>query len=135
MKQIFFVSILLVGACVSERSVHPLRPLEIVTSPYHGISTEGLTGSLMYEGDCLLFREEGNHLQLMPVWPDGSTFNGTSVKFHEPGKAEQRIIVGEEFRMEGLPLHWVDVPNPRAGIFAQQCARDPFAVLGVHPAN
>jgi hypothetical protein len=135
MKQIFFLSILLVGACVSERSVHPLRPLEIVTSPYHGISTEGLTGSLMYEGDCLLFREEGNHLQLMPVWPDGSTFNGTSVTFHEPGKAEQRIIVGEEFRMEGLPLHWVDVPNPRAGIFAQQCAREPFAVLGVHPAN
>jgi hypothetical protein len=115
--------------------VHPLKPLEIVTIPYHGIASKGLTGSLMYEGDCLLFRDDGNHLQLMPVWPDGSTFNGTSVTFHEPGKAEQRIIVGEEFRMEGLPLQWTNVANPRARIFAQQCAREPFAVLGVHPAN
>lgn len=134
MKRIVLVSALFAGGCASH-SVHPLRPLEIATAPYHGISTEGLTGSLMYEGDCLLFREEGNHLQLMPVWPDGSTFNGTSVTFHEPGKAEQRIIVGEEFRMEGVPLHWADVPNPRASIFSQQCAREPFAVLGVHPAN
>lgn len=134
MKRIFLAPVLLLWGCVSN-SVYPLRPLEIATAPYHGIATEGLTGSLMYEGDCLLFRDEGNHLQLMPVWPDGSSFNGTSVTFHEPGKAEQRIIIGEEFRMEGQPLHWPDVPNPRAGAFARQCAREPFAVLGVHPAN
>ena len=134
MKRFLFASVLLLGGCVSN-SMHPLKPLEIATAPYHGISTAGLTGSLMYEGNCLLFREESNHLQLMPVWPDGSTFNGTSVTFHEPGKTEQRIIVGEEFRMEGLPIHWADVPNPRAGVFAQQCDREPFAVLGVHPAN
>jgi hypothetical protein len=37
--------------------------------------------------------------------------------------------------MEGSPLHWANVPNPRAAIFAEHCAREPFAVLGVHPAN
>ena len=100
MKRILLMSAMSLGSCVSP-SVHSLKPLEIATAPYEGIPTEGLTGSLMYEGDCLLFRDEGNHLQLMPVWPDGSTFNGTSVTFHEPGKAEQRIIIGEEFRMEG----------------------------------
>jgi hypothetical protein len=135
MKRLFIAAALVLGGCVSEHHLHPLRPLEIVTAPYYGSPTAGFTGSLMYEGDCLLFRGEGNHLQLMPVWPDGSTFNGTSVTFHEPGKAEQRIIVGEEFRMDGLPLHWANVPNPRAGVFARQCGREPFAVLGVHPAN
>jgi len=134
MKRPFVVVLLLLGGCVSH-SVQSLKPLEIATAPYHGIATAGFTGSLMYEGGCLLFRDEGNHLQLMPVWPDGSTFNGTSVTFHEPGKSEQRIIIGEEFRMEGRPLQWTRVPNPRATIFAQQCARQPFAVLGVHPAN
>ena len=135
MKEVTIGCLLLLGGCASEHSVHPLRPLEIATAPYYGVASTGLTGLLMYEGECLLFRDEGNHLQLMPVWPNGSTFNGTSVTFHEPGKTEQRIIVGEEFRMEGRRLRWADVPNPRAGIFAQQCVREPFAVLGVHPAN
>lgn len=121
--------------CCGSHGVHPLKPLEIATAPYNGISTAALVGSLMYEGNCLLFRDESDHLQLMPVWPDGSTFNGTSVTFHEPGKTEQRIIVGEEFQMEGQPLLWARVPNARAAIFARQCGRQPFAVLGVHPAN
>ena len=135
MNRFFVAAILTLTGCVGEHRLHPLRPLEIATVPYYGIATAGFTGSLMYEGDCLLFRDEANHLQLMPVWPDRSTFNGTSVTFHEPGKSEQRIIIGEEFRMEGRPLQWTNVKNPRAGIFAQQCAREPFAVLSVHPAN
>jgi hypothetical protein len=124
---------LLLAGCVN--SVHPLQPLEIATAPYSGIPTAALTGSLMFEGGCLLFRGEENHLQVMPVWPAGSSFNGTSVTFHQPGKAEQRIIVSEEFVMEGQPLHWSRVPNPRASLFASKCGREPFAVLGVRPAN
>jgi hypothetical protein len=134
LKRILLASVVLLAGCESHL-VHPLRPLEIPTAPYYGIASTSLTGSLMYEGDCLLFRDEGNHLQLMPVWPDGSTFNGTSLTFHEPGKAEQRIIVGEEFVMAGLPVRWSQVPSPRAEVYAQQCRRRPFAVLGVHPAN
>jgi hypothetical protein len=134
MKRAFSALALVLGGCATH-SVHPLRPLEIATAPYNGIPTAALTGSLMYEGGCLLFRDEDNRLQLMPVWPDGSSFNGTSVTFHEPGKTEQRIIVGEEFLMEGQPLQWSRVPDPSAPLFAQKCSREPFAVLGVHPAN
>jgi hypothetical protein len=134
MKRVSSGLALLLAGCITH-SVHPLRPLEIVTAPYNGIPTAALTGSLMYEGGCLLFGDEGNRLQLMPVWPDGSSFNGTSVTFHEPGKVEQRIIVGEEFVMDGQPLQWPRVPSPRAPVFAQECARQPFAVLGIHPAN
>jgi hypothetical protein len=99
------------------------------------VATAALTGSPMYEGGCLLFRDEGNRVQLMPVWPDGSSFNGTSVTFHEPGKTEQRIIVGEEFLMEGQPIQWARMPGPRAPLYRQKCNRETFAVLGVHPAN
>jgi hypothetical protein len=134
MKRAFSAFVLALGSCVSH-SLHPLRPLEIPTAPYNGISTAALTGSLMYEGGCLLFRDEGDRVQLMPVWPDGSSFNGTSVTFHEPGKTEQRIIVGEEFLMEGQPIHWARIRDPQAPLYQQKCHREPFAVLGVHPAN
>jgi hypothetical protein len=134
MKRALSALALVLGGCATH-SLHPLRPLEIPTAPYNGIPTAALTGSLMYEGGCLLFRDEGNRIQLMPVWPDGSSFNGTSVTFHEPGKTEQRIIVGEEFLMEGQPIQWGRVQNLRAPAFAEQCARQPFAILGVHPAN
>jgi hypothetical protein len=134
MKRVLAWSVVVLAGCVSH-SLHPLRPLEIATAPYNGVPTADLTGSLMYEGGCLLFRDEGNRVQLMPVWPDGSRFNGTSVTFHEPGKTEQRIIVGEEFVMAGQPLQWSRLPSPRSPIFARECGREPFAVLGVHPAN
>src|SRR5947208_10504012 len=134
MRQVAFVSALLLAGCVSH-GVHPLRPLEIPTAPYNGIATTALTGTLMYEGGCLLFRDENNRLQLVPVWPDGSTFNGTSALFHEPGKADQRIVVGEEFQMAGQPLQWSRVPGQRIVLHQRRCGGAPFAVLGIRPAN
>jgi hypothetical protein len=134
MKLALLVSASLLTGCVSN-GVPPLRPLEIATAPYRGITTTALTGTLMYEGGCLLFRDEGNRIQLMPVWPDGSSFNGTSVTFHEPGKAEQRIIVTEEVVLEGQPLQWSSLPGARIAVYQRQCGRQPFAVLHVHPAN
>src|SRR5438876_9925881 len=94
MRQIFYLSALVLAGCVSS-GVHPLRPLEIPTAPYIGAPTTALTGTLMYESGCLLFRDERNRHRLVPVWPEGSIFNGTSVIFHEPGKSDQRIGVGE----------------------------------------
>ena len=125
---------LLVG-CADTRGNRPLKPLEIPLAPYSGVITAALTGSLMYEGGCLLFRDEDNRTQLMPVWPYGSTFNGTSVTFHEPGKADQRVIVGEELLIAGQPVDWTRFRNSRVALHERQCSRPLFAVLGVHPAN
>jgi hypothetical protein len=126
---------LTLAACVSNGGVQPLKPLEIATAPYSGVPTTALTGSLMYEGDCLLFRNDKDNAQVMPVWPDGSSFNGTAVTFHEPGKAEQRIIVSEEVMLEGHPAEWRELPGSRLPLYEKRCRREPFAVLKVHPAN
>ena len=115
--------------------LHPLRPLEIPTAAFNGISTTALTGSLLYEGGCLLFRDDDRRFQLVPVWPAGSSFNGTSVTFHEPGRADQRIVVAEEFLMLGQPLQWSRIATPRMLLHRRRCGGEPFAVLGVRPAN
>jgi len=128
------LAIFLAG-CVENHGIRPLRPLEIPLAPYGGVVTAALTGSLMYEGGCLLFRDEGNRIQLMPVWPYGSTFNGTSVTFHEPGKAEQTVIVGEELRIAGQPIDWRRFPDTRIAMLETHCGRQTFAVLHVRPAN
>lgn len=129
-----FASALLLAGCASG-GPQPLRPLEIATAPYRGIATTALFGSLMYEGGCLLFRDDRRGFQLFPVWPDGSTFNGTSVIFHEPGKDDQRVAVGEEFLMAGQPVQWAQIQNPRIVLHQQRCGGEPFAVLQIRPAN
>src|SRR3954454_11179856 len=122
-------------AATSTGGVHPLRPLEIATAPYQGIVTAALPGSLMYEGNCLLFRDEATKSYLMPVWPIGSSFNGTAVLFHQPGKANQRIMVAEEFLMEGQPLRWSTLSAIGYVPFQRQCGVQPFFVSSVRPAN
>jgi hypothetical protein len=129
-----WISASLLAGC-APHGVHPLRPLEILTAHYKGAVTTGMTGTLLYEGGCLLFRDDNKRVQVLPIWPDGSTFNGTSVTFHEPGHADQRIVVGEEFLMEGQPLQWPRVPGSRAALHQQHCGSQPFAVLGIRPAN
>ena len=134
MKHAIPIAALLLNGCMSH-GVHPLRPLEIPTAPYNGISTAALTGSLTYEGGCLLFRDDDRRFQLVPVWPVGSTFNGTSITFHEPGRADQRIVLAEEFLMSGQPLQWSRMAGPRLVLHQRRCGGEPFAVLGVRPAN
>jgi len=123
------------SACVSHGGVHPLRPHDLATGPYQSVATAAFTGSLMYEGGCLLFRDEDSKVQLLPVWPFGSEFNGSLVTFHRPGKAEQRIVVGEEFQMEGQPIAWSGLAQPVTAQFQPQCPSQPFAVSKVRPAN
>jgi hypothetical protein len=124
----------LLQACASS-GVHPLRPLEIATAPYQETITAALTGSLMYEGNCLLFRDEAAKFYVMPVWPIGSSFNGTAVLFHQPGKADQRIMVAEEFLMEGQPISWGTLSAIGYVPFQRQCGVQPFFVSSVRPAN
>lgn len=121
-------------ACASN-GLHPLKPLEIATSPYQDLAASSVTGSLMYENGCLLFREEGTKAHFLPVWPDGSTFNGTAVMFHQPAKADERVVLGEEFLMEGRPVEWTAIQSDYFAPFEHQCGAKPFYVSGVRPAD
>lgn len=128
------VTLLLCG-CVTHGGIRPLRPLEIATSLYNPVTTERLTGSLMYEGGCLLFRDERTGGLLLPVWPAGSSFNGTAVLFHEPAKADQRVILTEEFVMSGERVQWPTLSASAYQPFYQQCNAQPFTVSHVRSAN
>src|SRR5438270_5491688 len=134
MRALFLLSASLLVGCASN-GIRPLQPLEIATAPYQGVVTTRLTGSLMYEGGCLLFRDDSKRRHLYPIWPDGSLFDGTSVLFHEPGRSDQRIVLAEEFLMEGQPVAWSRLPGPRMLLHQRQCGGVPFAVLGVRPAD
>jgi len=113
----------------------PLRPLELATSLYSETVTSARTGSLMYERGCLLFREDGTAARLLPIWPEGSIFNGTSVIFHQPAKADQRIAIGEQFVIEGEDLPWASIAQAEFQPFRQQCPEPPFFVSKVRPAD
>jgi hypothetical protein len=120
---------------VESHGIRPLRPLELATSQYSETTTSALTGSLMYERGCLLFRDDQTGSVTMPVWPDGSIFNGTSVIFDEPGKAAQPIVLEEEFLMSGRIVPWNELPTSYFVAFRNQCGADPFFVSKVRPTD
>jgi len=126
---------LLMCGCTHSNGVRPLHPLELATSLYSETVTSARTGSLMYEGGCLLFREDGSAAQFLPIWPDGSIFNGKSVIFHQPAKADQRIVMGEEFVIEGQDVPWQSLSAADYRPFHHQCDRRPLFVSRVRPAD
>jgi hypothetical protein len=90
---------------------------------------------LLVLGGCLLFRDDDSAARLLPVWPLGSVFNGTSVIFHQPAKSDQRIVVGEEFVMEGKVAGWPGLQGATYLPFQHQCAAQPFFVSKVRPPD
>jgi len=130
----WLLPLVILAGCVSN-GVQPLLPQEIATAPYHGISTASAAGTLAYEDGCLTFRDDAHQTVWVPVWPHGTVYNGTSLIFHEPGRADQPFVLGQEIRISGQPLDWSAVPGPRAPLFARQCGGVPFAVADVRPAD
>lgn len=128
-------ALIAVSSCTAQHAIRPLRPLEVASAPYLDRASEARVGSLMYEGGCLLFREERTAAHFLPVWPTGTIFNGTSVIFHQPAKDEQRIVIGEEFVMEGQAVRWQALPPTAFQPFRHQCASQPFYVSRVRPAD
>lgn len=137
MRKAGLASICLLGGCVAagHGRIRPLRPLELAMAPYSETVTEARTGSLMYEGGCLLFRDDAGEGPLLPVWPYGSIFNGTSVIFHSPGKADQPVLVSQHFVMAGQRLPWSALAAGTYAPFQHQCAAQPFLVSQVRPAD
>ncbi len=129
--------LLALSGCVSEHpAIRPLRPLEIATAPYQPLATTTITGTLMYEGGCLLFRDEQSGALVMPVLPYGSTFNGTAVSYHLPGKADQWVAIAQELLLYGQPLQWGTLSGTTYRPFNHQCgAYRPFFVTAVRPAD
>ena len=67
MRKAIILAGVLLQACVDNHLVHPLKPLEILTAPYQPMVTAALAGSLMYEGNCLLFRDEATGAYFMAL--------------------------------------------------------------------
>jgi hypothetical protein len=135
MRKAKLLGVLLLTSCVEHHEMRPLRPLEIAIAPYQDVATAALTGSLMYESGCLLFRDDASPVILLPVWPVGSSFNGTSVLFHEPAKSDQHIMLTEQFQMSGQAVKWSALDPGYYAPFHQHCPAQPFLVSSVHPAN
>jgi hypothetical protein len=137
MRRAGLIAFLLLCGCFNNHpAVRPLRPLEIATAPYHPMATTALTGTLLYEGNCLLFRDEQSGALLMPVWPAGSSFNGTALSYHLPGKADQWVAVAQELLLYGQPLRWQTLRAPVYEPFQRECGLyGPFFVTNVRPAD
>lgn len=137
MRKACLLALLMLGGCVGNQpKIRPLRPLEIATAPYQPVATSALSGSLMYEGGCLLFRDEPSGTLLLPVWPEGSSFNGTALLYHLPGKADQWLAVAQELLLSGQALQWRTLAGPAYVPIQHQCgAYPPFFVSAVRPAD
>jgi hypothetical protein len=134
MRRVALILVILLQACASDE-VRPLRPDEIATASYHAAGAESLVGSLMYEGGCLMFVTEDGTRQLLPVWPTGSRLEESLVTFHQPAKADQRLTVGEEIKIDGAAGEWAQLDQRQFASFQHQCPAQPFFVSGVTPAN
>jgi len=100
------------------------------------VVTAALPETLMYGNDCLMFPYDATKAYLMPIWPEGSTFNGTAILLHQPGKADQHVLVAEELVMAGQPLQWARLTHPYYEPFRQQCGGiQPFFVASARSAN
>jgi hypothetical protein len=135
LRKAALIMLLAVSSCTSSQRIRPLHPLELATAPYHSSAARAFSGSLLYEGGCLLFRDEESKTQLLPLWPDGTVFNGTLVIFHRPAKADQRVALGEQFLMEGEPIDWQSLGSGAYLPFQHQCGAPPFFVSRVRPAD
>ena len=136
MRHLSLAALLLLPACASTSSVRPLRDYEIAIGPYHERGSQSVVGSLMYEGRCLLFDGEKGSVRLLPIWPGGTRFEESLVTFHQPAKSDQRIVIGEEGRLDGVPTDWPQLDPRVFAPFRQQCGwARPFFVSGLAPAN
>jgi hypothetical protein len=134
MRKNVFAALCLVAACATPSPIPALRPHEIAIGPYHQRAEQSFAGSLMYEGGCLMFNGENGSPQLVPIWPFRTQFEDTLVTFHQPGKDDQHVAIGQEIRLDGVPSEWSQI-GPQFQSFERQCAAKPFFVSTLAPAN
>lgn len=134
MRKAILIGLITLQACATPE-VRLLHEDEVATAPYHYHGKEQMVGSLMHEGGCLLFTSHDHSRQVLPIWPDGTDFQEILLTFHQPGRADQRVIVGEEIRLDGETGDWAQLDPQRYAPFSHQCGSQPFFVSDVTPAN
>jgi hypothetical protein len=128
------LALLALASCSTVRpAFRPLRPLAIATMPYQWTATTAMTGTLLYEGGCLLFHDEAGGALYVPVWPYGTVFNGEAVVMHVPGKVDEPVQIAQELVLYGRPL--APPLAPSIAPFERQCDEPPVGVVGVRPAD
>ena len=134
MRNIGLIALLLLQGCAASE-IRPLRANELAVAPYQETGSKTFVGSLMYEGNCLFFEDDDHTTRVLPIWPTGSRFEESLITFHRPGKADQRVPVGEEILLNGEPTDWTKLATPSLAPFQHQCGGEPFFVTAITPAN
>jgi hypothetical protein len=90
----------------------------------------------MYENGCLVFNGDNGSPRLLPIWPYGTKFVESLVTFHRPSKDDERAVLNQEIRLDGIPANWSQLDPATFAPFHQQCGwAKPFFVSGLAPAN
>ena len=94
-----------------------------------------MEGRLVSKDGCLLLaaNRHGRDLQLLPVWPTGSRYNGVAVVPSLPGAAETSFVVGADVKVEGGGPDWSDLPTNFDYLlpWRDKCGARPFFVSAV----
>jgi hypothetical protein len=134
MRKIILVALLALPACA--HNVRQLHRYEIAIGPFYERPTHSFAGSLMYESGCLVFNGDNGSPRLLPIWPSGTKFVESLVTFHRPSKDDERAVLNQEIRLDGIPADWSQLDPATFGPFHQQCGwAKPFFVSGLAPAN
>jgi hypothetical protein len=134
MRKIILVALLALPSCV--HNVRPLHRYEIAIGPFYERPTHSFAGSLMYENGCLVFNGDNGSPRLLPIWPYGTKFVESLVTFHRPSKDDERAVLNQEIRLDGIPANWSQLDPATFAPFHQQCGwAKPFFVSGLAPAN
>jgi hypothetical protein len=136
MRKAAMIALVALSGCLAHPGMRPLRPLEIATAPYQDVTTAALTGTLMYEGGCLLFRDEQSRVIFMPVWPADHNF----LRDRQQLVRLSRQVKGHRAAVEagpgGQPIAWGTLGTPTYQPLQHQCgAYRPFFVSFARPAD
>ena len=119
-------------SCASVDSVPVTAILKpIPTYPYSPVVVSESKGTLLYQNDCLIFRNTRGQ-QYVLIWPDGSSFDGKKVTVVTPERAPKTLTVGREVMIGGSAQEWGNVPaSPGLGDTAKRCGAVPYFVVEV----
>jgi hypothetical protein len=90
------------------------------------------SGRLALERDCLVLRIPQRSQTFLPIWPEGSRFDGRKVTLAIPGRAPILLPLTRDVRIGGSGRPWHEVPATLGlSEIASRCPFTPFFVVEV----